>query len=59
MEAARAIVEVFTEVVIAPDADEDAIAVFAAKKNLRLLVTGALPDRARQARCSARSRAAS
>jgi phosphoribosylaminoimidazolecarboxamide formyltransferase/IMP cyclohydrolase len=42
--AAEAIVETFTEVVIAPDADDDAIAVFAAKKNLRLLVTGALPD---------------
>ena len=42
--AAEAIVETFTEVVIAPDADEDAIAVFAGKKNLRLLVTGALPD---------------
>ncbi len=43
-EAARAIVEVFTEVVIAPEADADAIAVFAAKKNLRLLTTGGLPD---------------
>ncbi len=43
-EAARAIVEVFTEVVIAPEADEEAVAVFAAKKNLRLLVTGGLPD---------------
>ena len=43
-EAARAIVKVFTEVVIAPDADEEAVAIFAAKKNLRLLVTGALPD---------------
>ncbi|MES2035048.1 MAG: bifunctional phosphoribosylaminoimidazolecarboxamide formyltransferase/IMP cyclohydrolase [Pseudomonadota bacterium] len=42
--AAEAIVEVFTEVVIAPEADDDAIAVFASKKNLRLLVTGALPD---------------
>jgi len=42
--AAEAIVEVFTEVVIAPDADDDAVAVFAGKKNLRLLVTGALPD---------------
>ena len=42
--AAEAIVETFTEVVIAPEADEDAIAVFAAKKNLRLLVTGTLPD---------------
>ncbi len=43
-EAARAIVEVFTEVVIAPEADDDAIAVFATKKNLRLLTTGGLPD---------------
>jgi len=43
-EAARAIVEIFTEVVIAPDADEGAIAVFAKRKNLRLLLTGGLPD---------------
>jgi len=42
--AARAIVEIFTEVVIAPDADEEAIAVFAGKKNLRLLLAGGLPD---------------
>jgi len=42
--AARAMVEIFTEVVIAPEADEAAIAVFAKKKNLRLLLTGALPD---------------
>jgi phosphoribosylaminoimidazolecarboxamide formyltransferase/IMP cyclohydrolase len=41
--AAERIVDIFTEVVIAPDADEDAIAVFAKKKNLRLLVTGGLP----------------
>ncbi|CAL4866000.1 Bifunctional purine biosynthesis protein PurH [Asticcacaulis sp. MM231] len=41
---AEKIVEVFTEVVVAPDVDEDAIAVFAAKKNLRLLITGSLPD---------------
>ncbi|AOH83556.1 bifunctional phosphoribosylaminoimidazolecarboxamide formyltransferase/inosine monophosphate cyclohydrolase [Sphingomonas panacis] len=44
---ARAITGIFTEVVIAPDADEEAIALFAAKKNLRLLLTGALPDPAR------------
>ncbi len=44
MRAAEEMVKIFTEVVIAPDADEDAIAVFAAKKNLRLLLTGALPD---------------
>jgi phosphoribosylaminoimidazolecarboxamide formyltransferase/IMP cyclohydrolase len=43
-EAAREIVDIFTEVVIAPDADEAAIAVFAKKKNLRLLMTGGLPD---------------
>jgi phosphoribosylaminoimidazolecarboxamide formyltransferase/IMP cyclohydrolase len=41
---AERIAEIFTEVVIAPGADEAARAVFAAKKNLRLLVTGALPD---------------
>ncbi len=44
VEAARRIVEVFTEVIIAPDADEDAIALVAGKKNLRLLLTGGLPD---------------
>ena len=43
-DAARAIVEMFTEVIIAPDADKDAIALVAAKKNLRLLVTGGLAD---------------
>ena len=42
--AAEEIAKIFTEVVIAPDADEDAIAVFAAKKNLRLLLTGSLPN---------------
>ena len=41
---ARAITEIFTEVVIAPGADEEARAVFAAKKNLRLLITDGLPD---------------
>ena len=41
-EAARAMVEIFTEVIIAPDATEEAKAVLAAKKNLRLLVTGGL-----------------
>jgi phosphoribosylaminoimidazolecarboxamide formyltransferase / IMP cyclohydrolase len=42
--AAEEIVKIFTEVVIAPEADDDAIALFASKKNLRLLVTGGLPD---------------
>ena len=41
---AEEIVKVFTEVIIAPDATEEAIAIIAAKKNLRLLVTGGLPD---------------
>jgi phosphoribosylaminoimidazolecarboxamide formyltransferase/IMP cyclohydrolase len=43
-EAAAAIVEIFTEVIVAPDATEDAIKLIAAKKNLRLLLTGGLPD---------------
>ncbi|MEK4033329.1 bifunctional phosphoribosylaminoimidazolecarboxamide formyltransferase/IMP cyclohydrolase [Methylocystis sp. IM3] len=42
--AAREIVKVFTEVIIAPDADDEAAAIVAAKKNLRLLLTGGLPD---------------
>ncbi len=46
-ETAEAIGEIFTEVVVAPDADDDARAVFARKKNLRLLLTGSLPDPAR------------
>ena len=41
---AEAISGIFTEVVVAPAADEAAKAVFAAKKNLRLLLTGDLPD---------------
>ncbi|MBD3765976.1 MAG: bifunctional phosphoribosylaminoimidazolecarboxamide formyltransferase/IMP cyclohydrolase [Rhodobacterales bacterium] len=41
---AEEIVKIFTEVVIAPDATPEARAVFAGKKNLRLLTTGALPD---------------
>src|SRR5215211_9160761 len=43
-DAARAITEIFTEVIIAPDATEEAIAIVGAKKNLRLLVAGGLPD---------------
>src|ERR1700744_3211365 len=43
-EAARAITEIFTEVIIAPDATQEAIAIVAAKKNLRLLLAGSLPD---------------
>jgi phosphoribosylaminoimidazolecarboxamide formyltransferase/IMP cyclohydrolase len=43
-ETAEEIVKIFTEVVIAPGASEEARAVFAGKKNLRLLTTKALPD---------------
>src|SRR6266851_4593901 len=43
-EAARAITEIFTEVIIAPDATEEAIAIVAARRNLRLLLAGGLPD---------------
>src|SRR6201747_204153 len=43
-DAARAITEIFTEVIIAPDATEEAIAIVAARRNLRLLVAGSLPD---------------
>ena len=41
---AEAVAELFAEVVIAPAIDDGAKAVLAAKKNLRVLVTGALPD---------------
>jgi phosphoribosylaminoimidazolecarboxamide formyltransferase / IMP cyclohydrolase len=43
-ETAAAICEIFTEVVIAPAVSDSAREVFARKKNLRLLVTGELPD---------------
>src|SRR6202795_1615946 len=43
-DAARAITEIFTEVIIAPDATAEAIAIVGAKKNLRLLLAGGLPD---------------
>ena len=43
-EVAQEIAKIFTEVIIAPDADDDALAIFAAKKNLRVLLTGGLPD---------------
>ena len=42
--AAKEIIKIFTEVVVAPEADEDAIALFAKKKDLRLLLTGGMPD---------------
>ena len=44
---AEAITAIFTEVVVAPGADDAARAVFARKKNLRLLIIPALPEAAR------------
>ena len=41
---AELISHIFTEVIIAPDADEDARKILAAKKGLRLLIVGGLPD---------------
>ena len=43
-ETARAITDIFTEVVVAPEVDDEAREAFAAKPNLRLLETGAMPD---------------
>ena len=43
-ETAEAISEIFTEVVIAPGADADAMSIFSKKKNLRLLTTDGLAD---------------
>ncbi|WP_398468804.1 bifunctional phosphoribosylaminoimidazolecarboxamide formyltransferase/IMP cyclohydrolase [Tardiphaga sp.] len=43
-ETAKVITEIFTEVIVAPDASDEAIAIVAAKKNLRLLLAGSLPD---------------
>jgi phosphoribosylaminoimidazolecarboxamide formyltransferase / IMP cyclohydrolase len=43
-DAARAITEIFTEVIIAPDTTKEAIAIVAARRNLRLLLAGGLPD---------------
>lgn len=47
---AKKITALFTEVVIAPDADDAAKAVFSKKKNLRLLLTGSMPDVSASAR---------
>ena len=43
-EAAEKIFSIFSEVIVAPDADEAARAILGRKKNLRLLLTGGLPD---------------
>src|SRR6516225_7169767 len=41
---ATAVTEIFTEVIIAPDATDEAIAILGKRKNLRLLLAGQLPD---------------
>ena len=43
-DAANAVAGIFTEVIIAPDATEEAIAIIGKRKNLRLLLAGDLPD---------------
>jgi len=45
-EAAEEIARLFTEVIIAPDADEDARRILSGRRNLRLLLAGGLPDSA-------------
>ena len=43
-DTARELVNIFLEVVIAPDANEDALKVVAEKPNVRVLLTGGMPD---------------
>jgi phosphoribosylaminoimidazolecarboxamide formyltransferase/IMP cyclohydrolase len=47
-DTAKEVAKLFTEVIIAPDATAEARDIIAAKKNLRLLLTGRMPDPARQ-----------
>jgi phosphoribosylaminoimidazolecarboxamide formyltransferase / IMP cyclohydrolase len=42
--AAEKIAAILTEVIVAPDADDAAIAAVARRRNLRLLLTGGIPD---------------
>ncbi len=48
-EAAIEITKIFTEVILAPGIDGDALAILASKKNLRLLLLPGLPDPRRKA----------
>jgi phosphoribosylaminoimidazolecarboxamide formyltransferase / IMP cyclohydrolase len=43
-DTARAITEILTEVIIAPDATPEAVTIVGARRNLRLLIAGGLPD---------------
>src|SRR3989344_4450188 len=45
---ATELVKIFLEVVIAPDAEDDALVVLSAKPNVRVLLTGAMPDPAQK-----------
>ena len=47
--AAEQIARIFTEVIVAPDATQGARDVLARRRNLRLLLTGAIPDPAQEA----------
>ena len=53
-ETAEEIAKLFAEVVIAPDASKDALAMFAKKPNVRVLLTGTMPD-LRQTKTTLRS----
>jgi len=43
---ATELVQIFLEVIIAPDAEDDALAILSAKPNVRILLTGTMPDAA-------------
>lgn len=43
-DAATELVKIFLEVVIAPSAEDDALAILGAKPNVRVLITGGMPD---------------
>jgi phosphoribosylaminoimidazolecarboxamide formyltransferase/IMP cyclohydrolase len=43
-DTARVITEIFTEVIVAPDASPEAIEIISKRRNLRLLLAGGLPD---------------
>ena len=47
---ATELIKIFLEVVIAPDAENDALAIFSAKPNIRVLLTGTMPDTAEKRR---------
>ncbi len=47
---ATELVNIFLEVVVAPDAEDDALAILSAKPNVRILLTGSMPDPAEKRR---------